>query len=42
MTHADLVRNVAERNNGGIWACLPRSPIEQAIFGPLVQSGAVA
>lgn len=40
--HADLIRNLAERN-GGRYVGVPTSvPIEQAVFGPLVKSGAVA
>ena len=40
--HAERLRTVAERNRGR-YAGLPSSvPIEQAIFGLLVQSGAVA
>src|SRR5690242_11572851 len=40
--HADAVRNIAERN-GGRYVGVPTSlPVEQAIFGPLVRSGAVA
>ena len=41
-THADLIRNVAERNNGRYLGVPTSVPIEQAIFGPLVKSGAVA
>ncbi|MCU1335524.1 MAG: hypothetical protein JWO19_1105 [Bryobacterales bacterium] len=40
--HADLVRKVAERNNGRYVGMPTSLPIEQAIFGPLVKSGAVA
>ena len=40
--HADLVRNVAERNNGRYLGVPTSVPVEQAIFGPLVKSGAVA
>jgi len=40
--YADRVRDVAERN-GGRYLGLPTSvPVDQAIFGPLVNSGAVA
>jgi uncharacterized protein (DUF58 family) len=40
--HADLVRKVAERNSGRYLGVPTSVPIEQAIFGPLVKSGAVA
>jgi uncharacterized protein (DUF58 family) len=40
--HADLIRKVAERNNGRYLGVPTSIPIEQAIFGPLVRSGAVA
>ncbi len=40
--HADLVRKIAERNNGRYLGVPTSLPIEQAIFGPLVKSGAVA
>ena len=41
-TYADRLRTVAERNHGR-YAGLPSSvPIEQAVFGLLVQSGALA
>jgi uncharacterized protein (DUF58 family) len=40
--HADLIRKVAERNNGRYLGVPTSVPIEQAIFGPLVRSGAVA
>jgi uncharacterized protein (DUF58 family) len=40
--HADLVRTVAERNSGRYLGVPTSVPIEQAIFGPLVKSGAVA
>jgi uncharacterized protein (DUF58 family) len=40
--YADRVRDIAERN-GGRYLGLPTSvPVEQAIFGPLVNAGAVA
>ena len=40
--YADRVRDVAERN-GGRYLGLPTSvPVDQAIFGPLVNTGAVA
>ena len=41
-THADLIRKVAERNSGRYLGVPTSVPIEQAIFGPLVKSGAVA
>lgn len=40
--HAELVRKVAERNSGRYVGVPTSIPIEQAIFGPLVKSGAVA
>jgi hypothetical protein len=40
--HAELVRKVAERNSGRYLGVPTSVPIEQAIFGPLVKSGAVA
>jgi uncharacterized protein (DUF58 family) len=40
--HAELIRRVAERNNGRYLGVPTSVPIEQAIFGPLVRSGAVA
>jgi len=40
--HADLIRKVAERNNGRYLGVPTSVPVEQAIFGPLVKSGAVA
>jgi len=40
--HCDLVRKVAERNSGRYLGVSTSIPIEQAIFGPLVKSGAVA
>jgi hypothetical protein len=40
--YADRIRNAAQRN-GGRYLGLPTSvPVEQAIFGPLVNTGAVA
>jgi hypothetical protein len=36
------VRKVAERNSGRYLGVPTSVPIEQAIFGPLVKSGAVA
>jgi len=40
--HADDIRKVAERNSGRYLGVSTSVPIEQAIFGPLVKSGAVA
>jgi len=40
--HAETVRKVAERNSGRYLGVSTSVPIEQAIFGPLVKSGAVA
>jgi len=40
--HAAHIRNVAERNSGRYVGMPTSAPIEQAIFGPLVKSGAVA
>ena len=40
--HAAHIRTVAERNNGRYVGLPSSTPIEQAIFGPLVKSGAVA
>jgi uncharacterized protein (DUF58 family) len=40
--HADDIRKVAERNRGRYLGVSTSIPIEQAIFGPLVKSGAVA
>ena len=38
----DHIRTVAERNSGRYVGMPTSAPIEQAIFGPLVKSGAVA
>jgi uncharacterized protein (DUF58 family) len=40
--HCELIRKVAERNSGRYVGVPTSVPIEQAIFGPLVKSGAVA
>jgi len=40
--HCELIRKVAERNSGRYLGVPTSIPIEQAIFGPLVKSGAVA
>jgi uncharacterized protein (DUF58 family) len=40
--HAEMIRKVAERNSGRYLGVSTSVPIEQAIFGPLVRSGAVA
>jgi uncharacterized protein (DUF58 family) len=40
--HCELVRKVAERNSGRYVGVPTSVPVEQAIFGPLVKSGAVA
>jgi uncharacterized protein (DUF58 family) len=40
--YADRVREIAERNNGRYLGIPTSVPVDQAIFGPLLNSGAVA